>query len=74
MFLDNENKNDVENTTENVGEQTTEELVEGANVTTDDGQEPAKEKTYTEADFEKAVNDRVDELLPRKIERAKSKN
>ena len=66
--------NDDENvvdTTENVEEQTTEETVEGAKVTTE--AEKVKEKTYTEADFEKAVNDRIDELLPRKLERAKSK-
>lgn len=66
MFLDDEN--DVVDTTENVEEQTTEEIVEGANVTTEQS-----EKTYTEADFEKALNDRINELLPRKIERARAK-
>lgn len=66
MFLDDEN--DVVDTTENVEEQTTEEIVDGANVTTEQS-----EKTYTEADFEKALNDRINELLPRKIERARAK-
>ena len=69
MFLDDENN--VVDTTENVEEQTTEEIVDGAEVTTET--EEVKEKTYTEADIEKLVNDRVNELLPRKLERAKSK-
>lgn len=69
MFLDDEN--DVEETTENVDEQTTEQVADGAEVTTES--EKLEEKTYTEADFEKALNDRINELLPRKIERARAK-
>lgn len=69
MFLDNENE-DVVDTTENVVEQTTEQIAEGAEVTTE---EKSEGKTYTDADIEKLVNERVDKLLPSKIERAKSK-
>lgn len=66
MFLDDEN--DVVETTENVEEQATEELVEGAEVTTEQS-----EKTYTEADVEKIVNEKINKLLPSKIERARAK-
>jgi hypothetical protein len=71
-----ENENVVE-TTENVEEQATENLVEGQEVTTEtesvnnDTQE--NEKLYTEADIDKLVNARVDEILPSKIERAKNR-
>ena len=70
----NENDENVVETTENAGEQTAEELVEGAKVTTEEATkvEP-EEKTYTEADFEKTVNERVNKLLNSRIERAKSK-
>lgn len=71
MFLDEENE-DVVDTAENVEEQTTEEIVEGADVTTEE-KESSTEKTYTEADIEKLVNERVDMLMPSKIERVKSK-
>lgn len=71
MFLDEENE-DVVDTTENVEEQTTEEIVEGADVTTEE-KENSTEKTYTEADIEKLVNEKVDMLMPSKIERVKSK-
>lgn len=66
MFLDDENN--VVETTENVDEQTTEQVADGAEVTT-----KQTEKTYTEADFEKALNERLNKILPSKIERAKAK-
>ena len=69
MLDDNENV--VVETTENVGEQATEKLVDGAKVTTET--EPVEEKLYTQSDIDRLVNEKVDELLPRKLERAKSK-
>lgn len=54
--------------TENVGEQTTEESVEGAADTTETA-EAAEEKLYTEAE----LNQRIDEILPKKLARAKAK-
>lgn len=66
-----DNENVVVETTENVVEQATEELVDGAKVTTE--AEGADEKLYTQADIDRLVNAKVDELLPRKLERAKSK-
>lgn len=75
MLDDNENV--VVETTENVEEQATEKLVDGAKVTTEtEGSEQAtteEEKLYTQADIDRLVNEKVDELLPKKIERAKSK-
>ena len=68
--MDN-NENVVVETTENVDVQATEELVDGAAVTTDT--EQVEEKLYTQADIDRLVNEKVDELLPRKLERAKSK-
>ena len=65
------NENVVLESTENVVEQATEELVDGAKVTTE--AEGADEKLYTQADIDRLVNAKVDELLPRKLERAKSK-
>lgn len=70
MFLDDENE-DVVDTTENVEEQTTEQVAEGTEVATE-GKNP-EEKTYTQADFDRMVNAKVDELLPRKLERARAK-
>jgi hypothetical protein len=71
---DNEN---VVETTENVEEQATENLVEGAEVATETegvtNNTQETEKTYTEADIEKIVNDKVNEILPSKIERAKNR-
>jgi hypothetical protein len=71
---DNEN---VVETTENVEEQATENLVEGQEVTTEtesvETDTKENEKLYTEADIDKLVNARVDEILPSKIERAKSR-
>lgn len=69
MLEDNENV--VVETTENVEEQATEKLVDGAKVTTET--ESVEEKLYTQADIDRLVNAKVDELLPRKLERAKSK-
>ena len=59
------NDEDVVDTTENVDGTT--EQNEGE-VTTDN-----TEKAYSEAELEKKVNERIDELLPSKIERAKAK-
>lgn len=67
MFIDNEE----------VEEQATEKLVDGANSVntneTVEQTETADKKTYTEADIEKLVNERLDKILPSKIERAKTK-
>lgn len=75
-MLDN-NENVVVETTENVGEQATEKLVEGAKVTTGDnaGENTGDnaEKLYSQADLDRMINEKVDELLPRKLERAKAK-
>ena len=72
-----DNKNVVVEATENVDEQATETLVDGAAVATvDNAGENAGdkgEKLYTEADIDKLVDEKVNELLPRKLERAKSK-
>lgn len=68
--MDN-NENVVVETTENVDVQATEELVDGSSVATDT--EQVEEKLYTQADIDRLVNEKVDELLPRKLERAKSK-
>lgn len=62
-----DNENVVVETTENVEEQATEQLVDGAKATTEE------EKLYSQADLDRLVNEKVDELLPRKLERAKSK-
>lgn len=72
-----DNENVVVETTENVEEQATEKLVDGTKVTTETEesvQAPAEEeKLYSQADLDKLVNQKVDELLPKKLERAKSK-
>lgn len=72
-----DNENVVVETTENVEEQATEKLVDGAKVTTGtEGSEQAttdEGKLYTQSDIDKLVNDRINELLPKKLERAKSK-
>ena len=74
--MDN-NENVVVETTENVDVQATEELVDGAAVATENqngaNTEMVEEKLYTQADIDRLVNAKVDELLPRKLERAKSK-
>lgn len=69
MLEDNENV--VVETTENVDEQATETLVDGSSVA--ETTEQVEEKLYTQADIDRLVNAKVDELLPRKLERAKSK-
>lgn len=69
MLEDNENV--VVETTENVEEQATETLVDGSSVTTTT--EQVEEKLYSQSDIDKMVNDRINELLPKKLERAKSK-
>lgn len=69
MLEDNENV--VLEGTENVDEQATETLVDGSSVATTT--EQVEEKLYTQADIDRLVNAKVDELLPRKLERAKSK-
>lgn len=66
-----DNENIVVETTENVEEQATEKLVDGAKVTTE--AEKVEEKLYSQADLDRLINERVDELLPRKLERAKAK-
>ncbi len=66
-----DNENVVLESTENVEELATEELVDGAKVTTETVE--VEEKLYSQADLDKLVNERVDELLPRKLERAKAK-
>ena len=75
-MLDN-NENVVVETTENVGEQATEKLVDGSKVTTEDNvvnnDDKGAEKLYSQADLDRMINERVDELLPRKLERAKAK-
>jgi len=69
-----DNENVVLNGTENVEEQATETLVDGASVNTNESVlNTEQEKTYTEADIEKLVNERLDKILPSKIERAKNK-
>ena len=63
-----DNENVVVETTENVGEeQATEQLVDGAKATT------LEEKLYSQADLDKMVNEQIDKLLPKKIERARAK-
>jgi len=70
-----DNENGVVETTENVEGQATEELVEGvkanSEATTNDG--VAEEKLYTQAELDDLVNKKIDEIMPRKIEKAKSK-
>lgn len=75
MLDDNENV--VTEVTENVEEQATETLVDGSSVAAGDNSgdnaSDNGEKLYTQADIDRLVNAKVDELLPRKLERAKSK-
>ena len=63
MLDDNENV--VTEVTENVEEQATEEFVDGAKV--------SEGKMYTDAEIDKLVNERIDQLMPKKLERAKAK-
>lgn len=64
----NNNEELVTDVTENVEEQTTEEIV-GGNANTAD--EENKGKYYTDEEFEKIVNERVDKALPGKIRKIK---
>ena len=71
-----DNEKIVEETTENVEEQTTEEIVEGNNATEDmedveltDTSDNQDEKLYSE----KELNEKVDELLAKKIARKEAK-
>lgn len=77
-----DNENVVTEVTENVDELTTEQLVDGSVNTIEseenqeqvsDGDNSHEEKIYTQADIDRMVNEKVNEILPRKIERAKSK-
>lgn len=68
-----DNKDVVVETTENVEEQATEQLVDGAKATTNVDENVTEEKLYTQADIDRLVNAEVDRILPKKIERAKSK-
>lgn len=71
------NENVVVETTENVVEQATEKLVDGSEVATNEqiSQEgkTSEEKLYGQAELDRIVNEKVNDLLPKKIERAKSK-
>ena len=58
-----DNKDVVVETTENVEEQATEKLVDGV----------SEGKMYTDAEIERLVNERVDKIMPKKLERAKAK-
>lgn len=66
-----DNENVVTEVTENVEEQATEKLVDGSEVTTET--KKVEEKLYSQSELDALVNKRLDELLPQKIERAKSK-
>lgn len=60
---------------EEVVEQATEKLVDGA-VSTNEAVtniDTVEEKTYTQADIDKLVNEQLNKILPSKIERAKAK-
>lgn len=65
----------VTEVTENTDAQAVEEIEEGIELTDTPTEEVEKEevKTYTEEDLERLVNDKVNEILPTKIEREKRK-
>lgn len=65
----------VTEVTENTEAQAVEEIEEGIELTDTPTEEVEKEevKTYTEEDLERLVNDKVNEILPTKIEREKRK-
>ena len=58
-----DNKDVVTEVTENVGGQATEQVVE----------QVSEGKMYTDAELERIVNERIDKLMPKKLERAKAK-
>ena len=64
----------VTDVTENTDAQAVEEFEEGIELTDTTSNEEKKEvKSYTDEELEKIINDRVNDLLPKKLERAKSK-
>ena len=65
----------VTDVTENTEAQSVEEIEEGIELTDTASQEEEKKevKTYTAEEVEKMVNDRINNLLPKKIEREKRK-
>ena len=65
----------VTDVTENTEAQSVEEIQEGIELTDTTSQEEEKKevKTYTAEEVEKMVNDRINNLLPKKIEREKRK-
>lgn len=65
----------VTDVTENTEAQPVEEIEEGIELTDTTSQEEEKKevKTYTAEEVEKMVNDRINNLLPKKIEREKRK-
>lgn len=65
----------VTDVTENTETQSAEEIEEGIELTDTTSQEEEKKevKTYTAEEVEKMVNDRINNLLPKKIEREKRK-
>lgn len=65
----------VEESTENTVAQTAEEIEEGIELTdTASGEEERKEvKQYTDEEIERLVNEKVNDLLPKKLEREKRK-
>ena len=65
----------VTDVTENTDAQAVEEIEEGIELTDTTSQEEEKKevKTYTAEEVEKMVNDRINNLLPKKIEREKRK-
>ena len=64
----------VTDVTENTEAQSVEENEEGIELTDTASQEEKKEvKTYTAEEVEKMVNDRINDILPKKIEREKRK-
>jgi len=65
----------VTEVTENTDAQSAEEVEEGIELTDTTSNEEEKEevKTYTEEDLEKIVNERINSILPNKIERERRK-
>ena len=65
----------VTDVTENTDAQAVEQFEEGIELTDTTSQEEEKKevKTYTAEEVEKMVNDRINNLLPKKIEREKRK-
>ena len=64
----------VTDVTENTEAQPVEQVEEGIELTDTTSNEEKKEvKTYTEEEVEKLVNDRLNDILPRKIERERGK-